>query len=213
MLTVMGLAKPSPRPKLSPLYRISTDKANRRPNAAFGLNGIGVLMTILLRNCPSDPETISAVLSDAVSISQANDSEREWAASLMANSEPWITFERDIEATRTFFRASDAELFIAHRRDEACGFLLVRPRGVVSSPYVASLAVAAGERGKGIGSKLLRFAEDRFRSESKHLFICVSSFNTRAKALYERLGYVVVGELKDYIIDGFSEYLLHKRLR
>lgn len=170
-------------------------------------------MTILLPNYPRNPETISVNMSDPVTIAQAVDSEREWAAALMANSEPWITFGRDIEATRTFFRAPDAQLYIAHRRDEPCGFLLIRPRGVVSSPYVASLAVAAGERGNGIGSQLMRFAEDRYRSESKHLFICVSSFNTRAKSLYERLGYVVVGELKDYIIDGFSEYLLHKRLR
>jgi hypothetical protein len=30
--------------------------------------------------------------------------------------------------------------------------------------------------------------------------------------LYERRGYSMVGELKDYIIAGASEILLHKRL-
>jgi ribosomal protein S18 acetylase RimI-like enzyme len=179
----------------------------------FELNGIGTLVTILLRNCPSDPETISVVMSDVVSISQAIDEERDWAARLMADTEPWVTLGRSIETTRALFRQPDIQLYIAHRRDARCGFLLVRPRGVASSPYVASLAVAADERGRGIGSQLLRFAEDLFREESKHLFICVSSFNTRAKALYERLGYAVVGEFKDYVIDGASEILLHKRLR
>jgi RimJ/RimL family protein N-acetyltransferase len=40
----------------------------------------------------------------------------------------------------------------------------------------------------------------------------VSSFNARAKALYERLGYEVVGELRDYVIRGQSEWLLRKSI-
>ena len=42
------------------------------------------------------------------------------------------------------------------------------------------------------------------------MFLCVSSFNTRARALYERLGYQVVGELRDYVVRGHSEWLLRK---
>ena len=148
-----------------------------------------------------------------VTIAPAVDEEREWAVRLMVSSEPWITLGRSIEATRAMFQGADAQLFIARDRDVPCGFLLLRPRGLASSPYVAALAVAPGERGKGIGTRLLQFAEGRWRTDSRHLFICVSSFNTRAKALYERLGYAVVGEFKDYVIDGASEYLLHKRLR
>jgi hypothetical protein len=40
----------------------------------------------------------------------------------------------------------------------------------------------------------------------------VSSFNDRARVLYERHGYAPVGELKDFIVDGASEIILHKRL-
>lgn len=43
-------------------------------------------------------------------------------------------------------------------------------------------------------------------------FLCVSSFNPRARALYERLGYELIGELKDFVIDGASELLMRKRL-
>ncbi len=39
-----------------------------------------------------------------------------------------------------------------------------------------------------------------------------SSFNSRAKALYERLGYEMVGELKDYLVKGHSEYLFRKTI-
>ena len=150
---------------------------------------------------------------ETIVISEALDSEREWAAHLMASSEPWITLGRNVDETRDLLGANDARLFIARRQSEPCGFLLIRPRGVVYSPYIASLAVSAQERGKGIGTQLLQFAEDLYRLESDHMFMCVSSFNTRAKALYDRLGYTVIGELKDYAMKGAFEYLLYKRLR
>jgi ribosomal protein S18 acetylase RimI-like enzyme len=44
------------------------------------------------------------------------------------------------------------------------------------------------------------------------MFICVSSFNPRAQRFYRRLGYEVIGELKDYIVDGHSEILLRKSI-
>jgi len=40
----------------------------------------------------------------------------------------------------------------------------------------------------------------------------VSSFNPRARALYERLGYEMIGELKDYLIEGASELLMRKTI-
>jgi ribosomal protein S18 acetylase RimI-like enzyme len=58
----------------------------------------------------------------------------------------------------------------------------------------------------------LEFAEELFRGGAKHIFLCVSSFNSRARSLYERCGYKVVGEFKDYVIEGASEILMHKRL-
>jgi ribosomal protein S18 acetylase RimI-like enzyme len=40
--------------------------------------------------------------------------------------------------------------------------------------------------------------------------MCVSSFNGDALRLYLRLGYEVIGELKDYLVRGHSEILLRK---
>jgi RimJ/RimL family protein N-acetyltransferase len=40
----------------------------------------------------------------------------------------------------------------------------------------------------------------------------VSSFNPRARALYRRLGYVRVGDLKDYIVPGHSETIFRKTI-
>jgi RimJ/RimL family protein N-acetyltransferase len=40
----------------------------------------------------------------------------------------------------------------------------------------------------------------------------VSSFNTGAKRLYERLGFSETGILKDYVIRGSDEYLMRKSI-
>jgi ribosomal-protein-alanine N-acetyltransferase len=148
-----------------------------------------------------------------IEIHPATEEEREWAAQLMAGTDPWITLQRGLESCRISCGHSERMLFVAHAGSEPCGFILLQRRGVAGSPYIASIAVAPDHRRAGIGTLLLRFAEDLFRNESKHIFLCVSSFNHRARSLYERCGYSAVGELKDYIIDGASEILMHKRLR
>ena len=141
--------------------------------------------------------------------------DREWCAQLMAFSEPWITLGRTIEQTRPLFDGSwpGTTLLIARAHQKPLGFLLLRERGIVYSPYIASLAASSDARSLGIGSRLIALAEERERPNSRYIFLCVSSFNARARALYERHGYAVVGELKDYIKDGFSEVLMSKRLR
>lgn len=150
---------------------------------------------------------------DIIEICQATEEEREWAAGLMANSDPWITLRRGLKACRAACSQPEIALFVAHSGTIPCGFIRLQERGVAGSPYVASIEVAPDYRGKGIGSRLLQFAEEFYRREHRHIFLCVSSFNKRARDLYERVGYHAVGELQDYIIDGASEILMHKRLR
>ena len=74
----------------------------------------------------------------------------------------------------------------------------------------ADVFVHPSARGRGLGTALIAFAERRILREVPNVFLCVSSFNTRARTLYLRLGYEVVGELRDYIVRGHSEWLLRK---
>jgi ribosomal protein S18 acetylase RimI-like enzyme len=76
--------------------------------------------------------------------------------------------------------------------------------------YIQTVIVAPEAQGKGIGSQLVEFAEERIFKESPNAFLCVSSFNHGARRLYERLGYQYVGELADYIVTGHSELLYRK---
>jgi ribosomal protein S18 acetylase RimI-like enzyme len=92
------------------------------------------------------------------------------------------------------------------------GFILVAPYGLAGSPYIASIAVGAEMRGKGVGSELLHFVERHFLGRT-HIFLLVSSFNHKAQHLYIRHGYECVGELKDDCVASHSELIFHKGLK
>ena len=56
------------------------------------------------------------------------------------------------------------------------------------------------------------FGEERIFGETPNAFVCVSSFNKGARRLYERMGYEVIGELRNFIVPGHSEVLLRKTI-
>jgi [ribosomal protein S18]-alanine N-acetyltransferase len=142
----------------------------------------------------------------------ADQADRRWAAELMAGSEPWITLGRGLD--RCLAACCDPEylVFVARQDEVRRGVIVVQSRGVAGSPYVVSLACAPDARGAGIGGRLLSFVETLMCREAAYLFLCVSSFNDRARRFYERHGYAVVAELEDYVIPGASELLMSKRL-
>ena len=146
-----------------------------------------------------------------IEIGEATPDEREWCARLMAASEPWITLKRGYDVLLPAALDPEYVFLVARRDGAACGFIRIHPRGVAGSPYVASVAVAGAERGRGVGKALLDATEAGCPKE-RYVFLCVSSFNARARGLYERHGYRLVGELPDYVVDGFSELLMGKRL-
>jgi [ribosomal protein S18]-alanine N-acetyltransferase len=150
---------------------------------------------------------------EELNIAIATETEKEWAARLIASSEPWITLGTTLENCLWFCRHPEYLVFIAHDREEPCGAMVIHPRGLASSPYLKSIVVSEPYRDKGVGRSLLKSGEDHFRETSRNFFLCVSSFNTRARSLYERIGYQKVGELKDYIIAGESELIMYKRLK
>ena len=147
---------------------------------------------------------------DAVTIRPANDSEVGWCAEVMATNDPWLTYKCTVQWSINVLRWPGSSLFVVDA-DKPIGFILLHPRGFLGSPYIAAVVVTKEFRDAGIGSRMLAFAEEMF-AESRHVFLCVSSFKPRALALYERHGYVKVGELLDFIADGYAEFLLCKRL-
>jgi [ribosomal protein S18]-alanine N-acetyltransferase len=147
-----------------------------------------------------------------VAMKRATDEDRVWAATVMSASEPWITLGRTFEACLRSCQAPGDDLYLAWLGGERCALALVRERGVAGAPYLVSIAVADTHRSLGLGFEVLAFVEGLFRGRHRHLFLCVSSFNTRARTFYERHGFHAVGLLPDFIIDGSDEVLMAKKL-
>ena len=129
----------------------------------------------------------------------------------MASLEPWITLRRDYDESLRVLLDPQRESYVAYRGDSLEGFLILVMHGAFVG-YIQTICVAPEARGRGLGTTLMQFAEARIFRESPNAFICASSFNLRAQKLYERLGYEVVGELKEFIIPGHSEVLLRKTM-
>jgi ribosomal protein S18 acetylase RimI-like enzyme len=148
-----------------------------------------------------------------IDVCAASSEDREWTAALLAKSEPWLTLGATLDKCRASCLNPEYEVYVARSDGIRCGALVLHPRGMASSPYIKSIAVDEGFRSRGIGAELMDFAEGLSRRRSRHIFLCVSSFNTRARAFYERRGYRAVGELEDYVIEGASEIILCKNLQ
>ena len=129
----------------------------------------------------------------------------------MANTEPWIRLQRTFDETLNILNDPSLEVYCATIDGEIAGFIIIMMEGAFVG-YIRSVCVEPDWRGKGIGSQLIAFGEKRIFGESPNVFICVSSFNSGAQILYARLGYEIVGELKDYVIAGHSEILLRKTI-
>ena len=130
---------------------------------------------------------------------------------MMCSTEPWITIGRTFDQSLAQVRNPDREVYLAMDGVEVRGFIILNMHGAFVG-YIQTICVDGSSRGGGIGTQLIRFAEERIFRQTPNVFLCVSSFNPRARALYERLGYELVGELKDYLIPGASELLMRKTL-
>lgn len=140
-----------------------------------------------------------------------NPEEASACAELMATSEPWITLRGTYEDGLKFLLDSTREVHVALIENAVAGFILLNLRGPFKG-YLQTICVAPKWRNLGLGRKLIGFAEARIFRESPNVFLCVSSFNTAAQRFYSRLGYIRVGELPDYVVNGHSEILMRKTL-
>ena len=140
------------------------------------------------------------------------DDEVRACAEIMATSDPWVTLGRTMDQSLAILRDREVqEVYVAAYDGAVVGFVILVTKGAFTG-YIRTVAVHADWRSHGLGRKLIRFAEERIFRDWPNVFLCVSSFNTRARALYEALGYETVGELRDYIVRGHSEWLMRKSL-
>ena len=138
-----------------------------------------------------------------------SDADRQRCARLMSSSEPWLTLGRTYEASYDLLGDPTREIYVAKVGEELAGFLILLMQGALVG-YIQTICMAPEHRNRGLGQRLLAYAEERIFRDSPNVFLCVSSFNTGAQRLYLRLGYELIGEFRDYIVRGHSELLMRK---
>jgi ribosomal protein S18 acetylase RimI-like enzyme len=97
--------------------------------------------------------------------------------------------------------------------DGARAGIIVIQDPFLHGPYLQLLAVLPAFQGRNLGLRLLQWMEaEGRRLEARQLWVCVSTFNTRARAFYERFGFEPVSVLDKLASDASDELLMRKRL-
>src|SRR5262245_45964548 len=137
------------------------------------------------------------------------DAEARVCTEAMVNSEPWLTLRYSRDITYKVITDPSREPYVAVAGSEIAGFIVLNLVGPLRG-YIQTICVLPSWRGKGIGTRLLCFAEERIFQEYPNVFLFVSSFNQAAQNFYASLGYQKVGDVPDYVVKGHSEYLMRK---
>ena len=95
---------------------------------------------------------------------------------------------------------------------EPVGVLVYMMKGMYNSyPYLELIGVHQKYRGMGVGGQLLDAYDELCRKAgARRGFVCVSSFNPRAKKLYESKGYRELCCIRNMVKDGIDEFTLMK---
>jgi [ribosomal protein S18]-alanine N-acetyltransferase len=139
----------------------------------------------------------------------ADEAEARICAGFIAASEPWVTLGLEFDHAMSRLTDPAREVFAATVDDQIVGALVLHLAGPLNG-YIQIIAVHPDWRCRGIGTRIIQFAEERIFRQSPNVFLCVSSFNWHAQRFYERLGYARIGELPDFLRAGLSEILLRK---
>jgi ribosomal protein S18 acetylase RimI-like enzyme len=100
--------------------------------------------------------------------------------------------------------------FKAVNDKQMVGFIAGDVRRMEGVAWIATVAVIPEYRGMGIGSALLKACEEKITVNRVRL--CVRMSNDVAIRLYEKFGYVKVGEWTRYYQDGESALVMEKKL-
>ncbi|MGO9544956.1 MAG: GNAT family N-acetyltransferase [Rhodomicrobium sp.] len=135
-------------------------------------------------------------------------------AQALAAMPPWSVIGWPAERmVRSFLRAQPSvhrfEILAGH---ELAGIVTIQ-YPFLHGPYLQLLAILPGFQGRNLGLTVLKWMEAQARAgEARQLWLCVSTFNTRARVFYERFGFEAVTVLEKLASDASDELFMRKRL-
>lgn len=96
-------------------------------------------------------------------------------------------------------------------KDNVIGFIWYSLDGAFQKyPYLHIIAINEKLRSNGFGTKIIQYFESEICKDYKFIFLMAADFNTKAKRLYERLGYEQVGIINNFYKVGINECLMMK---
>ncbi len=103
------------------------------------------------------------------------------------------------------------ELVVVLLNSKCVGFLFFEINGTFDKyPYLHVIVVDERYQKQGIGRALITNFEQVLTRDYDHLFLLVGDNNAQAKRFYEQQGYVSVGRLPNFYVDGVDEILMMK---
>lgn len=132
-------------------------------------------------------------------------------AAALSQMNPWRRLGFSDDGLAGYLARADVGLtrMVVERDGVAVAVLALRSPWL-RGPYVELLAVVPEHQGHGVGAQLLAWAAGQ---GGGNLWVCVSSFNARARQFYVRNGFAPVASLSDLVASGTDEILMRRKLR
>ena len=128
--------------------------------------------------------------------------------------DPWAAYRMQPVQLATFFAAVETEApRWAIRCDGRLAGAVVVRFPWLHGPYLQFLGLLPHAQGQGLGRVVLDWMEREASPRSRNLWLCVSAINVRAKAFYERQGFVHAATLDALVAEDMDEILMRKRTR
>jgi len=128
--------------------------------------------------------------------------------------EPWLGYGVSPHGLAAFLGGAEpgCAKFAIEMDGKLAGAVVVREPWLLG-PYLQFLGLLPGWQGRGLGKALLDWMAAEAPPNARHLWLCVTGSNARARAFYEREGFEHAARLADLVADGTDELLMRRRLR
>ncbi|MDX2157652.1 MAG: GNAT family N-acetyltransferase [Hyphomicrobiaceae bacterium] len=126
---------------------------------------------------------------------------------------PWLAYRTPPDRLAAFLAGEEHDCSRRAIRvaGELAGAIVVRSPWL-HGPYLQFLGLLPGRQAAGVGSAALAWMEREAPAGTRNLWLCVSAINTRARAFYERRGFVATATMDGLAADHMAEILMRKRL-
>ena len=134
-------------------------------------------------------------------------------AARLATLDPWARMGRSPAAFAVAMTRPMAATFrFALRLDgRPVGYLALR-HPFMRGPYVETIALFDEGRGRGFARAIVDWMAREVAAEASNIWLCVTDWNTPARAAYAALGFVEIGPVPDVAMTGQTEIFMRKVL-